>query len=61
MLHMCECVCVCKSVTCQSASRFMCIVPFFPSSGHTNEETATPDVQRVPYNSSRRFRGEFQY
>lgn len=65
ILRMCECACVhlymCVSVMCQSASRFMCIVPLLPSSGHTNEETATPDVQRVPYNSSRRFRGEFRY
>lgn len=59
---MCVCICcICISVLCQSPSRFMCIVPLFPSSGHTNEETATPDVRRVPCNSSRRFRGEFRY
>lgn len=65
ILQTCEYVCVdpnvCVSVMCQSASRFMRIVTLFPSSGHTNEETATPDVQRVPYNSSHRFRGEFRY
>lgn len=71
ILQMCEyCMCVCwrvdlymcVSVMCQSASRFMHIVTLLPpSSGHTNEETATPDVQRVPYNSSHRFRGEFRY
>lgn len=65
ILQTCENVCVdpymCVSVMCQSASRFMRIVALFPSSGHTNEETATPDVQRVPYNSSHRFRGEFRY
>lgn len=65
ILQTCEYVCVdpymCVSVMCQSASRFMCIVTLLPSSGYTNEETATPDVRRVPYNSSHRFKGEFRY
>lgn len=65
ILQTCEYVYVdlymCVSVVCQRASRFMCIVTLFPSSGYSNEETATPDVRRVPYNGSRRFKGEFRY